>query len=194
MRRVVIAGLCAGLMLATLAWAQPGANGGFRRSAKMRIGMVLRGVGDLQHSSAPITKPQAQALLKVLRPWQQRPQMTETQATAVVVKLNGILTAKQKNELDKQAALRRRTSAGDRTGNGQAGGRNGGGAGGGSFDRNEMRQRMQQMGAFMRTYNPLYPPNRYADFKKLPDRMQQSFMRRYQDRIKVLAMLAARAK
>jgi len=195
MKKLIVMGLVAGLLMPATVWAQGpgggmGGGGGRRNSPKGRLSGVLRGIGELEKGKAPLTKAQAKQVVGVVMPWTKKPKMTEAEAKAVYMKLNAVLTTKQKNELDKQTALRRRT-AGDREGG------PGGGAGGGAPDpqrMQQMRQQMQKMQGFFKTYNPFYPVTAYKEIKNLPERFSERMVKGYRDRQALLAKLAQKAK
>lgn len=185
---------------------QGGPGGGMSRSAKGRLGGLIRGIDELEKGKTKaLTKAQAKTVVGVLMPWKAKPKMSEDEAKTVYGKLNSTLTTTQKNELDKIAAKNRRGFGGDRGGQGGQGGRGGGfggpggggGAGGGAptdKERAEFRARMQKMQGFMKTYNPFYPITKYPDFKAMPDRMKDRFTKSYQSRMALIAKLAAKAK
>ena len=172
-----------------------GGGGASRNSPKRRLTSLVRGLGELEKAKkAPLNKDQAKKIVAAIGPWKAKPKMTEDEAKALYGKINTTLTTKQKNELDKMAAQGRRFGSGDRE-RGGAGGP-GGGQGGGPTDaeRAQMRQRMQAMQGFMKTYNPFYPPQNYKEMKTAPERFKESFTSRYKSRMEVLTKLAAKAK
>ena len=194
-KTVVVTSLVVGLLVPTVVWAQGfggpggGPGGGMRRSPKFRLTGLVRGIGELEKGKAPLTRAQAKQVVTLLTPWQKKPTMTEDEGKALYMKMNAVLTTKHKNELDKVAALRRRTARGDGGGPG--------GPGGGPPDTQQMqqmRQQMQKMRGFMQTYNPFYPPTSYKELKSLPERMRTGFTRRYQTQKDLLARLARKAK
>ena len=193
-KHLVVMGLMVGLMFPVAVQAQgPGGGGPRQRTMKMRLGGLIRGIGELEKAKkAPLTKDQAKKIVTAINPWKARPKMTEDEAKALFIKVNGTLTTKQKNELDKMAALRRRLR-----GNGEGGGRPGGGGpggaggpGGGNFNPQQMRQARERMRGFFKTYNPFYPPTKYAEFKTVPERMQDRQKRSYQATLTLLGQLS----
>lgn len=213
MKKTLVAlSLTAGLLVAapgipTVQAQGPGGPGGpggggmrNRNSPKMRLGGLWRGIGEIEKSNTPLTKAQAKKVVALVRPWGSRPKMTDGQAKSLYMGLNNVLTAQQKNQLDKMAAMRRRTERGDRGdgprggGPGGPGGRGPGGPGGpGGFDPQRMRQTMQKMQGFMKTMNPFYPPSKYSEIKSLPERMRQGMSRRFQSSRNTLTALARKA-
>lgn len=178
-----------------------GGRGGQQNSAKSRLTRLFRNIDNLEKAKkSPLTKPQAKTIVTAISAWKTKPTMTEDQAKALYGKINGALTTKQKNELDKMAALNRRNGpreGGDRQGGGGQGGPGGGPGGGGAPNPQqmaEMRQRMQKMQGFFKTYNPFYPPAKYKEMKDMPERMRESFTKRYQSRMEVVTKLAVKAK
>jgi hypothetical protein len=190
--------------LAMQVQAQPGGGGGggmrgMRNSPKGRLGRLISNMGDLEKGGkAPLTSAQAKTVVTTLRPWSAKPRMTDAEAKALYMKLNGVLTTKQRNELDKEAAKERRfggRSGGQGgAGGGRPGGGGAGGPGGAAPNMQQMRQTMQKMQGFMKTYNPLYPPTKYKELNSLPERMQGGFKRRYQAQQALLSQLAKKAK
>ena len=185
-----------------------GRGGGMSRSPKGRLSGLLRGLEDLEKGKTKaLTKAQAKTIVGVVNAWKGKPKMSDSEAKTVYGKLNGTLTSTQKNELDKIAAKNRRGFGGDR-GSGGAGGRGGGfggpggggpggaGAGGGNGAPNpqQMAAMRKRMEGFFKTYNPFYPPTKYAEFKSMPDRMQVRFSKGYQARMSLVSKLAAKAK
>ena len=53
---------------------------------------------------------------------------------------------------------------------------------------------MKKMEAFMKTFNPFYPPTSYKQLKELPRPMQEGMQRRYKETQAVLSQLAIKAK
>ena len=199
----IVVGLLAALIVPAVVQAQgPGGGGGgarARNSPKRRLTGLVRAIGELEKGNkAPLTKDQAKKVLALVAPWRKRPKMTEDQAKALYMKMNAVLTTKQKNELDKMAALRRRNARGDREGG--RGGFGGGGFGGGGGQppspqqMQQFRQQMQKMQGFLKTYNPFYPPGNYRELKDMPDRMRQGWARRHQATVALLASLAKKAR
>lgn len=178
-----------------------GGRGGMNRSPKGRLSSLLRGIEELEKGKTKaLNKAQAKTVVSVVAAWKGKPKMSDAEAKMVYGKLNGALTTTQKNELDKIAAKNRRGFGGDR-GGGRGGGFGGpgGGAGGQGGPPNpqqmaEMRARMKRMEGFFKTYNPFYPPTKYAEFKSMPDRMRDRFAKGYQARMAFVAKLAAKAK
>ncbi|HEY0075447.1 MAG TPA: hypothetical protein VGB77_15220 [Abditibacteriaceae bacterium] len=180
-----------------------GRGGGMNRSPKGRLSGLLRGLEELEKGKTKaLTKAQAKTIVGVVNAWKAKPKMSDSEAKTVYGKLNGTLTSSQKNELDKIAAKNRRGFGGDRGGGagGRGGGPGGGGAGGaGGGPPNpqqmaEMRARMKKMEGFFKTYNPFYPPTKYAEFKSMPDRFKDRFAKGYQARMSLVSKLAAKAK
>src|SRR5471030_1098067 len=107
---VSAAALCAGMLCTGVAQAQgpggPGGPGGFgggmarmRNSPKFRLGGLMRGVGSLEKDpKEALTSAQARAFVNAIVPWQKRQHMTDTDAKTLYMKLNGILTSRQKND------------------------------------------------------------------------------------------------
>lgn len=194
-KTLVVAGLVVSMMLPTLAQAQGGPGGGGpgggQRSMKGRLTGLIRGLGDLEHGTkAPLNKDQTRKVLGLVRPWLNKPQMNEDQAKGLYMHINAVLNTRQKNELDiASAANRKRMEGSGGMGGGRQGG--GGGAGGGQFDPQTFRAQMQKMQGFFKTYNPLYPPTSYSNFKQLPERMQDRFTKGYEKRQQLLAKLAS---
>jgi hypothetical protein len=200
-KKLVVLTLAAGMLVssgASMVQAQGGAGGGGgmgggmrnRNNPKSRLSSLWRGVGQLESSKAPLSKAQARQIVALVRPWGSRPKMTEADAKNLYMKMNAVLTTRQKNELDKMVAMRRRTARGG----GEDGGRPGGA--GGNFDPQQMqkmRAQMQQMQGFLKTMNPFYPPSKYSEVKGLPDRMQQGFNRRYSSSHATLVALVRKA-
>jgi hypothetical protein len=122
--------------------------------------------------------------------------MTDNEAKALYMKLNGVLTTKQRNELDKEAAKDRRFGgrSGGRSGGGGQGGPGGAGGAGGAPNMQQMRQAMQKLQGFVKIYNPLYPPTKYKEFNSMPEQMQSGFKRRYQAQQALLTQLAKKAR
>jgi hypothetical protein len=199
---MALSALISGAMLAGPVMAQGGSGfggGGDRRAQtpKRRLTRLLQNIEELEKAKkAPLTKPQAKTIVTVLSPWKAKTKMSDDEAKAIYGKVNGALTTKQKNEIDKIAALARRTGGGGNWGGGGGQGGQGGGQGGppDAARMAEMRQRMQKMQGFMKTYNPFYPPTKYAEFKSIPERMQERMTKSYQARISLLSKLAAKAK
>jgi hypothetical protein len=212
---ILAATLSAAALSSTLALAPAQAQGGgggggsqFRNSPKGRLSGVIRGIGDLEKAKkAPLTKDQAKKILAAINPWKGKPKMNEDEAKSLYGKINGALTTKQKNELDKLSAQNRRFGSGER--GGQGGGQGGGGGaggpgGGGGFggggtppspeEMKKFQQMRQKMQGFMKTSNPFYPPANYKELKDMPERMRESMTRRYQSRMDILKKLAAKAK
>lgn len=194
-KTLAVAGLMVSLMLPTLAQAQGGPGGGGfgggQRSMKGRLTGLMRGLGDLEHGTkAPLNKAQARQVLGFVRPWLNKPVMTDDQAKGLYMHINTVLSTRQKNELDIAAAANRKRMEGS---GGMGGGRQGGGANG-QTDPQAFRAQMQKMQGFFKTYNPLYPPTSYGTFKQLPDRMQERFTKSYASRQQLLAKLAAVAR
>ncbi len=99
-----------------------GGPGGFRRSEKMRLGGLLRGLGALEEQKkTPLRKDQAQKIVATLKPWQAKPKMSDDEAKALHLKLTNFLTAAQKTELAKMGP------------GGMRGGRDGGSGGPGGM-------------------------------------------------------------
>lgn len=176
-----------------------GGRGGMNRSPKGRLTGLLRSIEELEKGrTKALSKAQAKTVVGVVAAWKAKPRMSDAEAKMVYTKLNGTLTTTQKNELDKIAAKNRRGFGGDRAGGGGRGGPGGGGPGGGGAPNPqqmaEMRSRMKRMEGFFKTYNPLYPPTKYAEFKSMPDRMQDRFTKGYQARMSMVSKLAAKAK
>lgn len=193
-KTLAVAGLVASMMLPTLASAQGGPGGGGfgggQRSMKGRLTGLIRGLGDLERGTkAPLNKDQARKVLGFVHPWLNKPVMNDDQAKGLYMHINSALTTRQKNELDIAAAANRKRMEGG----GGMGGRQGGGGGGanGQFDPQTFRAQMQKMQGFFKTYNPLYPPTGYSNFKQLPDRMQERFSKGYEKRQQLLAKLAS---
>jgi len=173
-----------------------GRPGGMRNNPKSRLSSLIRNIGELEKArKTPLSKDQAKKIVAGVTPWQKKPRMTETEAKGLYMKLNAVLTTKQKNELDKMAAQNRRFGGGS-----GSGGRSGGGRGGSGgtpptpAQMAEMRQRMQKMQSFFKTYNPFYPPGKYKEVSQAPDRMKQGFTRRYASQQALLAQLAKKAR
>lgn len=202
-KTLVVLGLVAGLVVAPVISAVqaqgPGGGGGgmggrMRNSPKGRLSGLWRNLGELEKSRVPLSKAQAKRVVSMVRPWSNKPKMTDTQAKSLYMSMNAVLTSQQKNEMDKMGAMRRRTARGDREG-GQ-GGRRGGGPGGGGFDparMQEMRAQMQKLTGFYKTMNPFYPPSKYSELKNMPDRMKDGMNRRYQGTRTMLTALARKA-
>jgi hypothetical protein len=170
--------------------AQP-RGGGMRNNPKMRLGRLVMGIGILERNKTnALTASQAKKVVAAISPWRSKASMSEEQAKGVYIKVNSVLSTKQKNELDKEAAKNRRhDGAGDRPG----------GWGGGNGQRpseeqiKEMRKRMEKMKGFFKTYNPFYPPTKYKQFNELPDRMQSGYKRRFAAQSALISQLAKKA-
>ena len=190
--------VAAGMIIPACVWAQGaggfGGRSAMRNNPKTRLGGLMRNIGNLEKErKAPLSKDQARKVVAAVRPWQSKPKMSEAEAKSLYMKLNAVLTTKQKNELDKMAAQNRRFGGGG----GRRGGGWGGGAGGNrpnAAQMQQMRQRMQKMQGFFKTYNPFYPPTKYKEVSGLPDRMQQGFKRRYATQQALLSQLAKKAR
>jgi hypothetical protein len=174
----------------------PGGGGGMgggmrmRNSPKGRLGRLVRGIGMLeQEKKAPLTVPQARTIANSIKPWRTKKVMTDDQAKGLYMSINNTLTAKQKNEMDKDSAKNRRFG-GERPG----GGRGMGGPGGGNAPDPkrfaEMRAQMEKMRGLMKTMNPFYPPLGYPEIKTAPDRMREGMVKRYQRQNATLAAIA----
>ena len=205
---MVAASLCAAMTSSVVMAQGPGGPGGGRNSPKRKLGGLVRNIGELEKSkTGALTKPQAKTVVGLINPWKVKPKMTDDDAKALFIKVNAALTAKQKAELDKAAAMERHFGPGDRGSGGGPGGGGpggpggpggaGGGPGGGAPDAARMKEfqaMREKMGGFFKMYNPFYPPTKYKEFKDLPERMQKSFTDRYTKRIDVLNKLAKKAK
>ena len=166
-----------------------GPGGGMRNSPKGRIGRLMMGIGMLEaEKKAPLSATQAKTIVLAIKPWQAKKTMTDDQAKALYMSINGALTTKQKNELDKESAKNRRFGPGREGGDRPRGG--GGGQMPDASKMAEMRARMQKMTGFFKTYNPFYPPSSYAEFKSAPERMQEGMTKRYQRQTQLLQALA----
>jgi hypothetical protein len=175
----------------------PGGRSGMRNNPKMRLGGLMRSIGMLERGGkAPLSAAQAKTVVATINPWRTRPRMNESEAKGLYMKLNAVLTTRQKNELDKRAAQDRRFRGGSNGGSGGGGWSRGGSGGDAPSDaeRQQMRQRMQQMQGFFKTYNPFYPPAKYSELKGLPSRMQESYQRRYVSQMAMLTSLAKKAR
>jgi hypothetical protein len=180
--------------------------GGRRNDPKFRLSGLMRGIGELEKGKkAALTKDQAKKVVAAVKPWQSKPKMSESEAKSLYMKLNAVLTTRQKNELDKMSAQNRRFGGGGDRGGSGGGSRMGGGPGGGgpggpggsppsAAQMQQMRQRMQKLQGFFKTYNPFYPPTKYKELSNMPDRMQQGQKRRYQEQQALIAQLAKKAR
>src|SRR5687767_9681250 len=66
----------------------PGGPGGFRRSPKMQLGGLLRGIGELEKAKkTPLSKTQAKQFVATLTPWRKKASMSDSEARAVHTKL-----------------------------------------------------------------------------------------------------------
>jgi len=181
-----------------------GGGAAMRNSAKSRLSRVMRGIGALeQGKKMALNKAQAKQVVAIITPWQRKPHMSEAEAKTVYMKINKVLTTKQKNELDKIAAKNRRfggernSGNGDRPRGGGGWGGMGGIGGGGAPDAAQMKQmraRMAAMRGFTQTMNPFYPPSKYAELQKAPERMREGMTRRYASQQKMIAQLRAKAR
>jgi uncharacterized membrane protein YgcG len=195
-----------GMIFPACVWAQGmgGPRGSRRNDPKFRLSGLMRGIGELERGKkAALNKAQAKRIVAAVRPWQNKPRMAESEAKSLYMKMNAVLTTRQKNELDKMAAQNRRFGGGE---NGRAGGAGAGGAGGGRMGGGfsspgggapsaaQMQQMRQRMQSFFKTYNPFYPPGKYKELNGMPDRMQGGFKRRYQEQQALLSQLAKKAR
>jgi hypothetical protein len=175
-----------------------------RGSSKMHLNRLWRGIGQLEKGKGALNKAQARKVVALVRPWSNKPTMSDNEATNLTVQLSNVLTVAQKNQLKSMAEQRRsrmgdgnRRPGGPRAnwprGEGQGGDRrNGEGRGGprgGGFD----PQRMRQMMGFFRTMNPFYAPTGYKEYKSMPERMQKGMLRRYQTSRAILVGLSKKA-
>jgi len=200
-RKWLAVAVAVSMVVPACVWAQaPGGFGGggsaMRNSPKRRLTGLVRNIGELEKArKAPLSKDQAKKVVAAIKPWQTRPKMTEDEAKGLYMKINAVLTTKQKNELDKMAAQNRRFGGG-----GRSGGRSGGWGGGSgrtppsAAEMQKMRATMQKVQGFMKTSNPFYPPSKYKEVNALPDRMRQGFNRRYASQQALLAQLAKKAR
>lgn len=200
---MIAATLCAALTSNAVLAQGPGSSGSRSNSPKRKLGGLLRNIGELEKSkTAALTKPQAKSVVGLVNPWKAKPKMTDDDAKALFIKVNAVLTAKQKAELDKLAAMDRRFGPGERSsgpGGGGPGGPGGGfgGPGGGAPDPAKMKEfqaMREKLSGFFKMYNPFYPPTKYKEYNDLPERMQKSFTERYTTRNEVLDKLAKKAK
>lgn len=185
-------------MLAPIAHAQSGGAGGggggraggMRNSPKGRLSRLVSGITGLEkEKKAPLTGAQAKRIATAIKPWRTRKTMSDDQAKGLYMSVNGVLTSKQKNELDRSAAKNRRFG-GERP-EGRRGGA--GGPGGGTRSPEQMKQmraQMEKMRGMRKTMNPFFPPTGYAELKGAPDRMRQGMMRRYQAQNAALSAIA----
>ncbi len=167
-----------------------GRGGGMQNTPKWRLSRLIRGITSLEKDKkAPLTKDQAKRIATAIKPWRTRKTMSDDQAKGLYMSVNGVLTSKQKNELDRSAAKNRRFG-GERP-EGRRGGF--GGPGGGAPDparMKQMRAMMEKMRGFRKTMNPFFPPTGYAELKDAPDRWRQGMMRRYQTQNAALTAIA----
>lgn len=194
-----------------------GTEGRMRRNdSKRQLDQLMRGLGQVERSAAPLNRAQAQRIVTLLRPWQSRPTMTQAQAKSLAANLNNVLTAQQKNLLNARREERRGARPDGMRGEGRGGMRRPRGEGGppprdgfgapprrggfneprsgeGAFDPQAMRAQRQKMRGLRETINPLYPPSRYSQVKSLPARVQQGMMRRYQQTQATMSALTRRA-
>lgn len=200
MRRVLLLS-CVVAWASLMAWAQaqePGGGGraGFRRTAKMTLSFQIRGLGELEKGNkAPLTKAQAKQVVALVKPWETKPKMGEEDAKGLNKKINGVLTIKQKNELDRIAAQARRSWGSQRGGQtGGGGGAPGSKAGAPTPEQMEKwQQTRKKMESFFKDYNPFYPPTKYKELKELPAEMREGFTKRYNARKEILAKLEKKA-
>jgi len=171
-------------------------GGEFRRSAKMQLGRLWHGFGELEKGKTPLNKKQARKAVDLIKPWTKKSTMSENEATNLVAKLRDILTADQKKAL-KDARGGGRGEGGRGEGRGGGGERRGGGdrprgegrGGGEGFDRKKMEKTM----TFFKTVNPFYAPSSYKEYKELPEQMQKGMTRRYESSKAILAGLSKKA-
>jgi hypothetical protein len=235
MKKFLIAvGLTAGLLSPHVSWAQdsprsgpgggwsqgreggPGRGGrGMRRGAKMRLPRQIESMSELK-GAQQLSKAQAKRLVLLVRPWQSRPSMTETQAQSLSKQIAAVLTPAQKAELQKMRRDRGGRGGwggreggreggprgeaqpgggrpgGGRPGGGRPGGGRPGGPGGGR-PRGNMRETMQKMEGFFQTFNPFYAPSKYSQLRLVPERMRKGWTRRHQEFTQTMASLSRRA-
>jgi hypothetical protein len=127
-------------MAPSMLWAQMpgrplggpgGPRGAMRNNPKMRLGRLIRGIGELEKGKkAALTKAQAKKIVAVVTPWKKKPKMTESEAQSLYTKVSAILTAKQKEELASSAPDRGLGGPDGRRGPGGPGGRGPRGFGG----------------------------------------------------------------
>jgi hypothetical protein len=192
-----------------------GPGGGFRRSDKMQIGRFIREVGEMEKAKkTPLNKKQAQKIVATIAPWRKKASMSDADAKKLYVALRDTLTAAQKKTIDQRPPFGGpmggppdgrgpRGERGERGNRGERGdrpdgpprGEHGfGGPGGPNGERPKPPSEadMKKMQAFMKTFNPLYPPTSYKEIKSLPQPMQEGMERRYKDMQAVLYQLSAK--
>jgi len=171
---------------------------GMRRYPQMQLGRFLMGVGLLEKNGKnKLSASQAKKIVAAISPWRKKSSMTTSQASALNQKLTAVLTAAQKKELQGLRPQRGGDGRGQRDGERRGRRRDGGPDGRrnppSDAERRQMRDRMEKMRKFLVTYNPFYPPTKYAQFKQLPERMQQGVKRRFAAQEALLSQLAKKA-
>jgi hypothetical protein len=79
----------------------PGFGRGMRNNPKTQLTRLVNRIGQLEKGSARLTVPQAKSVVGIISPWSKKNCMTENEAKTLLTRLNGVLTAKQKSELEK---------------------------------------------------------------------------------------------
>lgn len=181
-----------------------------RDDAQFRLGGLWRGIDELENSATPLSKTQAVRVVALIRPWSNRPQMTEAQAGQLDGQLRAVLTTTQKNTLDSRRFGERggpergpggkggddregrrfgRGPRGEGRGDGPRGDGPRGGRGEG-FD----PQKMAAIRAHLASYNPFYAPTGLKTWKTLPQPIQQRMTDRYKRMRATLEALSRKSR
>ncbi|MDF2439200.1 MAG: hypothetical protein JWN98_184, partial [Abditibacteriota bacterium] len=202
---------------------QRGGMGPRRNIGKARLGVLWHGLWQLEGSAAPLSEAQAKRMVNLVRPWSNKPSMTESQAKSLTASLNAVLTASQRNVVGdlNEPGPRGRGGFGPPPGrgdgpppghfddgpprNGSQGDRSRGDRPRGDRPRGDGPRgdrprpgrptpaQAKAMGALMERLNPFYSPTGYKEFKTMPLRMRQGLVRRYQESRATLIALSRKA-
>ncbi len=193
-----------------------------RDDARFRLGGLWRGIGALENSETPLSKAQAAQIVALMRPWNNRAQMSEADAQKLDGQLRALLTQSQKTALEnRRFAARpergprergfegRRFERGPR-GDGPRGDgpRDGGRRDGGPPERGRRDggprgegrgagfdpQKMETMRAQLANLNPFYAPTGLKEWKTLPPPVQQRLVDRYKDSRGILEALSRKSR
>ncbi len=170
---------------------------GERNHSKRQLEHFVMGVGFLEKDGkAKLSSTQAGKIVNLISPWCNKSVMSEAQAKSLEQKLRVVLTSAQASELKKLRTTRRDENR--RGGpNGERRGALGGekrGSAPSAAQQKEFKARMEKMRAFMKTYNPFYPPTNYKTVQEMQPRMQERYKRRYSQTASLLSLLAKKSR
>ncbi len=224
--KFLLRSLLGGALLLTLTapiMAQPGQGGppdGMRRGpqrgprAKGELNRVWHDIADLEGSKLALNKAQAAKVVALVLPISKKPTLSDANAKTLGDKIEGVLTAAQKAQIDKDHPRGMRGGRdgrpdgppprdgkggppprdGDGRGpRGEGPPRNGGRGPRGDGTRMNLED-FEKVRPFMDALNPFYPPTGYASFKSLPADFAKDVAKRYGERRTLLETLSKRAK